>query len=87
MTLSRSTVPCGAVTFVVTNVGTIVHTFWIFAPDNNSVAPRGGHGPRIKPGQTVRMTVNFTTTGRAFYECGEMEHGEIYGETGYLVLV
>jgi uncharacterized cupredoxin-like copper-binding protein len=85
--VSRSTVPCGTVTFVVTNVDKIIHSFWIFTPNNNGVAPPGGKGPVVRPGKSVRMTVKFTTTGRAFYECGVIEHGEIYSETGYLVVV
>jgi hypothetical protein len=76
---SRPTVPCGTVKFVVTNVGTIVHSFQINAP--------GGHGPRISPGQTVTMTVHLTTKGKVFYYCNETEHNEMYGEYGYLRVV
>jgi uncharacterized cupredoxin-like copper-binding protein len=85
--LSQTRVPCGTVTFVLTNVGKIVHSFDVFAPDNATVVPPGGHGPRVKPGQTARMTVRFTMKGRVLYTCGETEHGEMYGELGYLFVV
>ena len=61
MKLSRSSVPCGSVTFAVTNVGTIPHSFRI-----------GNAGtPQIQPGQTASITVRLTDKVRVFYRCGE----------------
>jgi uncharacterized cupredoxin-like copper-binding protein len=80
ITLSQTTVPCGTVTFVVTNVGTIVHSF------NVTADGREGLGPRLNPGQTVSMTVHFSVKGSALYYCAEPEHGELYGMVGYLTV-
>jgi hypothetical protein len=84
---SQTRVPCGTVKFVVTNVGTIVHSFNITAPGNLGASLTRGPGPRILPGHTVSFTVHFTSKGRAFYYCGETEHNELYGEDGYLHVV
>ena len=87
MTLSRQTVPCGTVTFVITNGGTMVHTFQVTTPDNTAIIVPGGQGPRLNPGQSASIIVHFTTKGSAFYRCSETEHDEQYGETGSLKLV
>jgi uncharacterized cupredoxin-like copper-binding protein len=87
MKLSRQTVPCGTVTFVITNAGTIIHTFQIDVPNSTGVVAPGGQGPRLDPGQTASITVRFTTKGSAFYRCSETEHDEQYGETGSLTVV
>lgn len=84
--LSQATVPCGTVTFVVTNVGRVVHSFHITVPDSTVDAP-GGQGPPLNPGQTVRLTVHFTVKGIAIYYCGEPEHDELYDESGYLSVI
>src|SRR5262245_12936969 len=77
--LSRTSVPCGAVTFTVMNAGTIVHTFHVDAPV-------GGNGPRLQPGETASLTVRLTTKGKVFYRCIEPEHDEMYGETGWITV-
>jgi hypothetical protein len=66
------------VTFLVTNIATIVHSFQIDVPGRN--------GPPISPGQTVSLTVHFTAKGRYSYNCGEPEHDEEYGEYGLLTV-
>jgi plastocyanin len=77
--LSAYSVPCGTVTFVVTNTGTGVHSFHVGAP--------GGDGPTLDPGQTVAMTVQLGK-GTYQYTCGEpgcaelSEHGNVQGEFG-----
>jgi uncharacterized cupredoxin-like copper-binding protein len=77
--LSPTTIPCGAVTFTITNAGTIPHTFHVDAAS-------GGDGPRLQPGQTASFTVRLTAKGRVFYRCIEPEHDEQYGETGWLTV-
>src|SRR5207237_2656992 len=46
MKVSQTTIPCGTVTLVVTNVGTIVHTFTVLVPEGQTAAP-GGLGPPL----------------------------------------
>jgi hypothetical protein len=84
-TLSQAAIPCGAVTFVMTNVGTVVHNFYVFPID----APHAGAttSPDVKPGQTLRVTVHFTSKGEVVYGCSLYEHGEQYGETGSFRIV
>ena len=77
MKLSQPSVPCGSVTFTVTNAGTIVHSFRI----------AGRQTPQIQPGQTASLTVQLATKGRVFYSCAEPEHDEMYGETGWIDVV
>ena len=77
--LSRTTIPCGTVTFTITNAGTITHTFHVDAAT-------GGDGPSLQPGQTASFTVRLTAKGRVFYRCIETEHDEQYGETGWLIV-
>jgi uncharacterized cupredoxin-like copper-binding protein len=77
--LSRTSIPCGTVTFTVTNAGTVVHTFHVDAAV-------GGDGPRLQPGQTASFTVRLTTKGKVFYRCLEPDHDEMYGETGWITV-
>lgn len=84
--LSLTSVPCGTVTFVVTNVGRVAHSFWIANPDVSTTAA-GGQGPTVRPGQTTTMTVQFTTKGTAVHYCNESEHDELYDESGNLSVV
>ena len=77
--LSQTTIPCGTVTFTITNAGTIPHTLHIDATS-------GGDGPRLQPGQTATLTLRLTAKGRVFYRCIEPDHDEQYGETGWLTV-
>ena len=83
MVLSQTTVPCGTVTFAVTNVGTIVHSFDLFQQNPSRMLVLG---PQIQPGQSVSLVVRFTQKGAVEYVCGEGEHSEEYGEIGYLTV-
>jgi hypothetical protein len=83
ITLSQSTVPCGSVTFTVTNVGTIVHSFELVQQN----PPRTlAMAPRLQPGQTASLVVQFTQRGQVQYFCPETEHTDTYGEFGVLTI-
>lgn len=70
--LSRSTIPCGTVTFVVTNIGAM--------PDSLQVVtdyPQPGAAtPELAPGQTARLTARFTEKGIAYYMSGNYPPSE-----------
>lgn len=87
ITVSQSTIPCGTVTFVVTNTGTLVDSLKVFA----DLAQGQSLTPDLKPGQTATLTVRFTVKGFAYYESGyytplEPELG-VDGEGGQFAIV
>jgi hypothetical protein len=76
LTFSTTSVPCGAVTFAVENVGTVPHSF--------RVANR--QTLQVQPGQSTTLTVSLLSKGRTYVICGEPEHDELYGESGWLIV-
>jgi hypothetical protein len=85
ITLSQSQIPCGTVTFVVSNTGDLIDSLQVFADTPQSA----GTTPELSPGQTARLTVRFTVKGIAYYQSGdyppaEPEFGGDYGEGGQL---
>jgi hypothetical protein len=82
--LSQNSAPCGTVTFIITNDGTVAHQFEIAQPDQPGVV--AGLGPLLQPGQTATLTVDLAAKGRASYLCAVPEHLEDYGEGGSLLL-
>ncbi len=90
ITLSQTTVPCGTVTFVVTNTDeeTGVHQFALELGLLRSVPARNARiiGPDVTPGQTARLTVTFNAKGKVYYFCNVSEHDEEGEEFGYLRL-
>jgi len=90
ITLSQTSVPCGTVTFVVTNTdkGPGVHQFAIDLGLLRSVPARNARiiGPYVTPGQTARLTVTFNAKGKVYYFCNVSEHDEQGEEFGYLSL-
>jgi uncharacterized cupredoxin-like copper-binding protein len=72
--LSATSIPCGTVTFMVTNTGTIAHSFRVA---NRQTA-------QLQPGQSATLTVSLLSKGRTYIVCGELEHDELYGESGWL---
>ena len=91
ITLSRTSVPCGTVTFVVTNTDRGepgVHQFAVDLGLLRSVPARnaGIIGPYVTPGQTARLTVMFKAKGKVYYFCNVSEHDEQGEEFGYLSL-
>lgn len=83
ITLSQTTVPCGTVTFTVSN-SDVSDTH-----DLNFALPtvQGGQrfGSRLKPGQSAKMVVNLPYKGKIYYFCNEPEHAE-NGESGFLTV-
>ena len=91
ITLSQTRVPCGTVTFVVTNTDRGdpgVHQFAVDLSLLRSVSARKTRiiGPYVNPGQTVRLTVTFNAKGKVYYFCNVSEHDEQGEEFGYLSL-
>lgn len=72
ITLSRPTIPCGTVTFVVTNIGTAVDSLQFFA----DYPQKGGTTPDLQPGQSARVTIQFPEKGIAHYQSGIYIPGE-----------
>jgi len=88
ITVSQATIPCGTVTFIVTNVGSQVDDLHVFAvlPQENGVTPE------LSPGQTADLTVGFVAKGSVHYESGdfppaEPEYGGDPGDEGQLTIV
>lgn len=83
ITFSQETVPCGTVTFVVTNAGIEVHSLDLFQTN----PPRTLlHGPTVESGATTTLVVRLLVKGSVNYLCGQPEHGETYGEVGFLTV-
>jgi hypothetical protein len=70
--LSQTTIPCGTVTFVVTNIGEMVDSLQVFADYPGA----RGTTPELKPGQSARLTIRFTEKGVAYYQSGDYIPGE-----------
>jgi hypothetical protein len=87
LTISQAAVPCGTVTFLVTNDGTLTDSLQIF-----SQAPAvAGSTPELQPGQTAKVTLRFPAKGLVYYQSGdfppaEPEFGGDYNEGGQLSL-
>jgi hypothetical protein len=83
MSLSRTAVPCGTVTFEVTNTDIgFYHDF------NLALVTRASGsvlGPRLRAGQSTTMVVNLPYKGQVYYYCREPEHDEM-GESGFLTV-
>jgi hypothetical protein len=72
ITLSQTAIPCGTVTLVVTNAGSMTDSLEVFAD-----YPRArGSTPELDPGQSARLTIHFTEKGIAYYQSGDYPPGE-----------
>jgi len=80
---SRTTIPCGSVTFVVTNTGQLTHSLQITAPAGAATIPAN---PPIQPGQTQTFTATMTAKGIYAWQCGEREDNSDDGEYGNLAV-
>ena len=72
---SQTTIPCGSVTFALTNAGTLEHT----------ISLGGGAKPGLNPERAGSITANLTP-GDLYWECGTFGHDDV-GEEGVLVVV
>jgi hypothetical protein len=85
ITLSQATVPCGTVTFVVTNTegpGTHAdHNFQVFVP----TSVKGGLSAPLHPGETAKVTIDIPFKGKVNYVDGVGRNAELGGE-GWLVV-
>jgi hypothetical protein len=83
ITLSQTTIPCGTVTFAVTNAGTHTDSLQIFGEQPGET----GSTPELQPGQTATIVVQFLIKGTGYYQSGtyppaEPEFAGDYGEGG-----
>jgi hypothetical protein len=81
LTISQTAIPCGAVTFVVEDTGSLIDSLQVFA----DYAGARGTTPELKPGQTASLTIHFAELGNAYAQSGdfppaEPEFGGDYGE-------
>jgi hypothetical protein len=87
LTVSQSVIPCGTVTFVVTDTGPFGDSLQIFAE-----APQiQGTTPELKPGQTATLTLRFPAKGLVVvqsndYPPPEPEYGGNFNEIARLTL-
>jgi uncharacterized cupredoxin-like copper-binding protein len=72
-TLSAATAPCGTVTFVMTNTGSVVHDFILYGAQPET----SGLGPVLQPGGTATMQTTFTKAGSYQYICDVPHHAEL----------
>jgi len=70
-TLSQLSIPCGTVTFVVTNTGSAEHNFDLQGVSANGV------GPLVEPGQSETQVVTFTQSGSYGYVCDVPGHARL----------
>lgn len=82
-TFSQTTIPCGTVTFVLTNNGSLVHSLQLSSAAGGVT---NSFGQQILPGQTVNTTVDMRARGPYPWVCGEREDNEIQGESGTLTV-
>jgi hypothetical protein len=79
ITVSQSTVPCGSVTFLITNTGPMVDDLHVVA----ELPLEKGASPELNPGQTASLTIRFTAKGIAHLESGDFPPVELeYGGDG-----
>jgi hypothetical protein len=83
--LSESTVPCGTVTFVVTNKevpgSQDVHRFEVFVPTN----AKTGLSPLLHAGETAKMTIDIPIKAKVYYDDGVGRNNELGGAGSLIV--
>jgi uncharacterized cupredoxin-like copper-binding protein len=80
-TLSQTSVPCGTVTFNMTNTGTLVHDFIVSGADPAA----SGVGAALNPGASATMQTVFTHAGSFSFICDVPRHAEL-GMQGTLMV-
>jgi hypothetical protein len=87
LSVSQTSVPCGQVTFIVSDTGTLPDNLHIFSEGPGPHAST----PELSPGQTATLTLQFPYEGLAQLESGdyppaEPEFGGDYGEEAHLTI-
>jgi hypothetical protein len=87
LSVSQTSVPCGQITFVVSDTGTLPDNLHIFSDE---AGPRAST-PELSPGQSATLTLQFPYAGRVQLESGdyppaEPEFGGDYGEEAQLTV-
>jgi hypothetical protein len=72
ITVSQATIACGAVTFVVTNAGSVTDSLQIFT----QVPSLGVSTPELLAGQTATLTIHFVEKGVVYYQSGDFPPAE-----------
>jgi hypothetical protein len=72
ITVSQTTIPCGTVTFVVTNVGSVTDSLQIFT----QVPSLGVSTPELAAGQTATLSIHFVEKGVVYYQSGDFPPAE-----------
>jgi hypothetical protein len=88
LTVSQSVIPCGTVTFQVTNSGRLNDSLQAFS----ELPPVQGATPELRPGQTASLTLRFPAKGLVYIQSGtypppEPEYGGDFKEIAKLKLV
>jgi hypothetical protein len=87
ISVSQSSVPCGTVTFVVTDSGTLTDSLQVFS---QRPAPWvAGQTAELQPGQTATLTLRFPAKGLVHFQSGDYPPGEPengFREVGMLAL-
>ncbi|HWB23039.1 MAG TPA: hypothetical protein VG652_09135 [Gaiellaceae bacterium] len=78
-------VPCGKVTFVITNTESSNESFHVSLPNTTEPAPGGTTG-EIPGKKTLRVTVRFPFKGVVSFGSGEQFHDTAYSEFGSLAV-
>jgi plastocyanin len=77
--LSQNTVPCGTVTFVITNTGQVFHNFDVESTGSNGHPVFNG-GTTLLGGESATQTLTYTTTGTFRYQCDlHFSQGQMVG--------
>jgi hypothetical protein len=88
ISVSQASVPCGTVTFVVADSGTLTDSLQVFS---QRPAPWvAGQTPELQPGQTATLTLRFPGKGLVHFQSGDYPPGEPengFREVGRLSLV
>jgi uncharacterized cupredoxin-like copper-binding protein len=72
-TLSQTSVPCGTVTFNMTNTGSIVHDFIV----SGAAPATSGVGPALNPGASATMQTVLGHAGSYSFICDVPRHAEM----------
>jgi hypothetical protein len=70
--VSQTTIPCGTITFVVTNIGTVTDSLQVFT----EVPSIAQSTPELPAGRTATLTIHFPEKGVVYYQSGDFPPAE-----------